>query len=244
MERQKIFTNKYSEELRRSVETYANLDEYRMSDFPYDDAQVLILQNKYKPEGLLERMLEAPSDCEAAKELYLAYSSLAPLEASYQPFWNYLSHVDLYAVVRKRWPEVYNGSSKNPSTYILEHWFGKDIMQCLSGWWWTVYMTVGEDNDFSLTDFIFDKREDLRQNLGVSTLFRHKAFTRSVLRFLKEHNDIITEAQIPRCRYIIQYFNRLGAIKQLAYLNESQFDSILNEIKPEILTVKSLSDLK
>ena len=105
-------------------------------------------------------------------------------------------------------------------------------------------MTVGEDNDFSLTDFIFDKREDLRQNLGVSTLFRHKAFTRSVLRFLKEHNDIINEAQIPRCRYIIQYFNRLGAIKQLAYLNESQFDSILNELKPEILTVKSLSDLK
>lgn len=244
MERQKIFTRKYSEELRRNVETRTDLTGYSLTEFPYDDTQILVLQNKYKPDDLLNKMLNAETDCQAAKELYKAYSSLSPLEASYQPFWDYLSHVDLYPVVRKRWPEVFNGTAKNSSAYIQEHWFGKDIMQCLSGWWWTVHMTVGDKDDFSLTDFIFDKREDLRQNLGTSTLFRHKAFTRSVLRFLKENTDITSEFQIPRCRYIIQYFNRLGAIKQLTYLNERQFDAILVDIKPNILAIKSFNDLK
>ena len=244
MEKQRIFTNRYASELRRNVEEKSDVSCYHMKEFPYDDTQVLVMQNRNKPEGLLERMLNANSDCEAAKELYLAYSDLSPLEAAYTPFWDYLSHIDLYQVVCKRWPEVFNETAGNPSTYILEHWFGKDIMQCLSGWWWTVNMTVGDDGGFSLTDFIFDRREDLRQNLGVSTLFRHKPFTRAVLAFLRDTPEITSEAQIPRSRFIIQHFNRLGAIKQLTYMDEEYFRKALIELKSSIMAVKSLQDLK
>jgi hypothetical protein len=239
MERQKIFTNKYSELLNIKVEEGEHSG-YLEDSFPYDDTQVLVLQSIYKPEGLAEKMinaLEESDDCTAAKELYKAYSMLTPLEASYQPFWDYLSHVDLFKVVQKRWCDLQK--AKKPSTYIKEHWFGKDITQCLSGWWWTVYMTIGENEDFTLTDFIFDKREDLRQNLGTSTLFRHKAFTRALLTFLKNTPEIISEAQIPRCRFIIQHFNALGAIKQLTYLKEKDFLLILDELKPKILEIKS-----
>lgn len=239
MERQKIFTGKYSEQLSSKVEAGEHTG-YHAENFPYDDTQVLVLQSIYKPEGLLEKMmnaLEASDDCTAAKELYKAYSMLTPLEASYQPFWDYLSHVDLFQVVQKRWSDLKN--AKNPTTYIKEHWFGKDITQCLSGWWWTVCMTVGDNDDFTLTDFIFDKREDLRQNLGTSTLFRHKAFTRSLLTFLKDTPEVIEEAQIPRCRFIIQYFNRLGSIKQLTYLKEKDFQLMLKDLKPKILEIKS-----
>lgn len=245
MERQKIFTNRYTEELRsKAVGKDADLADYRKEEFPYDDTQELVLQDKEKPAGLLQRMLDAESDGAAAKELYKAFSGLSPLEASYLPFWAYLSHVDLYPFVCKRWPEVFEGKAVNPSKYIDEHWFGKDIMQCLSGWWWTVHMTVGDDGDFTLTDFIFDKREDLRQNLGTSTLFRHKPFTRSLLRFLNDNPDVVEEAQIPRCRYIIQHFNRLGAMKQLAYLKEKDFDNMLNQLKSEIMAVKTTADLR
>ena len=241
MEKQKIFTGKYSEQLSSKVDAGEHAG-YHADCFPYDDTQVLVLRSIYKPEGLLERMmaaLESSDDCTAAKELYKAYSMLTPLEASYQPFWDYLSHVDLFKVVQKRWGDL--PKVKNPSTYITEPWFGKDITQCLSGWWWAVNMTVGENEDFTLTDFIFDKREDLRQNLGTSTLFRHKAFTLSLLNFLKNTPEIIEEAQIPRCRFIIQHFNRLGSIKQLAYLKEKDFMLMLNELKPKILEIKTSS---
>lgn len=244
MEKQRIFTNRYAMELRRVVEEKNDVSCYRMTEFPFDDTQVLVMQRRNKPEGLLERMLHANSDGEAAKELYLAFSDLSPLEAAYAPFWDYLSHIDLYPIVRKRWPDVFNETANNPAQYILEHWFGKDIMQCLSGWWWTVSMTVGDDGDFSLTDFIFDKREDLRQNLGVSTLFRHKPFTHSVLAFLRDSPEITAEAQIPRCRYIIQHFNRLGAIKQLTYMDERYFQKALDELRTSILSVKTMHDLR
>ena len=105
-------------------------------------------------------------------------------------------------------------------------------------------MTIGDDGDFSLTDFIFNKREDLRQNLGVSTLFRHKPFTRAVLAFLRDTPEVTSEAQIPRSRFIIQHFNRLGAIKQLTYMDEEYFRKALNELKTNIMAVRSLQDLR
>jgi hypothetical protein len=242
MPRQKIFTKQYSNDLLIAASSQDNIYNYSQEKFAYDDIQTLDLVDFVKPDGLAERMLAADNDCDRAKELYKAFSSITPIQASYQPFWDYLSHVDLFQVVQKRWPDV--AKAKKPSVYIKEHWFGRDIMQCLSGWWWTVAMTVGENNDFTLTDFIFDKREDLRQNLGTSTLFRHRDFTRALLQFLKDTPEIINEHQIPRCRFIIQHFNRLGSVKQLTYLNEADFKSLLEGLKPQILAVKSLSDLR
>lgn len=242
MARQKIFTKQYSNDLLIAASSKNCAHNYTQENFAYDNIQTLDLIEIEKPEGLAERMLAADCDCTKAKELYKAFATLTPIQASYQPFWDYLSHVDLFQVLQKRWPDV--AKAKNPTNYIKEHWFGKDIMQCLSGWWWTVAMTVGESNDFTLTDFIFDKREDLRQNLGTSTLFRHRAFTRSLLQFLNDTPEIINDHQIPRCRFIIQHFNRLGSVKQLTHLNESDFRNLLESLKPQILDIKSLSDLR
>ena len=44
-------------------------------------------------------------------------------------------------------------------------------------------------------------------------------------------------------RFITNYFNKLGATKQLAYLDRSFFASELTRIKPEILKLKSREDI-
>lgn len=243
MEQQRVFTNGYVSTLLDAVskgdlEAYSDLDH-----FAYDESQYLIVEDLIKPQNLLSQMMAAETDGEAAKALFRAYARLTPVQAAYDPFWVYLSHVDLYGFVRRRWPDI--ETDKRPSNYVKEHWFGKDIMQSLSGWWWTVYYTVGEDKeDFTLTDFLFNRREDLRQNLGTSALFRHRPFTRALLSFLIDNDDITKESQIPRCRFIIQYFNRQGAIKQLAVMDEQYFKTQLSALKPQILGIQTLQDLK
>lgn len=243
MEQQKVFTNGYVSVLLDAVSS-GKIDAYSdMDHFPYDETQFLVAEDVIKPQGLLTEMNQADGDGEAAKALFRAYSGLTPVQAAYNPFWVYLSHVDLYGFVRRRWPDI--DTKNDPANYIREHWFGKDIMQSLSGWWWSVYFTVSEDKkDFTLTDFLFDQREDLRQNLGTSSLFRHRPFTRALLSFLIENNDVTDVAQIPRGRFIIQYFNRLGAIKQLAIMDEQFFKTVLNDLKPRIMEVKTLKDLR
>ncbi len=244
MEKQFIFTNKYISILRENVEN-GIIDSYREDVFPYDESQLLILPKRSKPENLLDKMLAAETEFDRAVTLYSAYDDLTPLEASYAPFWDYLAHADLYPFVKRRWPKAFD-EGVNSQQYILDHWFvtTRGLMRhSLSNLWWTVAMTRGEDGDLTLTDFIFDKREDLRLALGISTLFRHKPFNRGILRFMKDNPELFSEHSAAKERFIIQYFNRLGAIKQLAFMKEPFFIETLTELKPRIMAITSREDL-
>ena len=244
MERHYIFTNKYTSVLRENAEN-GIIDGYREEAFPFDESQLLVLPKRTKPEKLLDKLLTAETEFDRALVLFSAYDDLTPLEASYPPFWDYLAHADLYPFVKKRWPKAFE-SGVNSRQYILDHWFVETrglMRHSLSNLWWTVAMTKGDNDDLSLTEFIFDKREDLRLALGISTLFRHKAFNRGVLRYMKDNPDVFAEYSAAKERFIIQYFNRLGAIKQLAFMKEAFFLETLEELKPRIMTITSRNDL-
>lgn len=244
MEKQHIFKNKYVQTLKETVENGGDISGYQADIFPYDETQLLVLPNRTKPEKLLDKMLAAESDFDAAIALFTAYRDLEPIEASYAPLWDYLAHVDLYPFVKKRWPKAFEPET-NSRQYILDHWFvsGRGLMRhSLSNLWWTVSMTI-DGEDISLTEFIFDKREDLRLALGISTLYRYRPFTRGLLRFLKDNPEVTAENTLARERYIIQYFNRLGSVKQLAFLDEHYFIKTLNEMKTKIMSVSSRDDL-
>ena len=58
---------------------------------------------------------------------------------------------------------------------------------------------------------------------GPSTIFRHREAVIGILEFLVENPDISNVHFSSRCIYIIQYFNRLGAVKQLAYMDRYFF---------------------
>ena len=244
MDRQFIFTNKYTNILRENVEN-GIIDGYRKDVFPFDESQLMVLPKRARPDNLLGKLLAAETEFDRATTLFSAYNDLTPLEASYAPFWDYLAHADLYPFVKKRWPKAFEEGT-NSRQYILDHWFVETrglMRHSLSNLWWTVAMTRGEDDDLSLTEFIFDKREDLRLALGISTLYRHKPFNRGILRFMKNNPEIFSEHSAAKERFIIQYFNRLGSIKQLAFMKESFFIETLTELKPRIMAITSRDDL-
>ena len=65
----------------------------------------------------------AGSDYEAGKILFEAFKDLTPMQAAQSHFWQYLSHVDLYEYMRRRWNKV-DEQDCDPN-YIAEHWFYK-----------------------------------------------------------------------------------------------------------------------
>ena len=74
---------------------------------------------------------------------------------------------------------------------------------------------------------------------GASTIFRLREAMIGILEFLVENPDISSVHFNSRCIYISQYFNRLGAVKQLAYMDREFFKEELMKKKEILRTVSS-----
>ena len=74
---------------------------------------------------------------------------------------------------------------------------------------------------------------------GASTIFRLREAMIGILEFLVENPDISGVHFNSRCIYIAQYFNRLGAVKQLAYMDRDFFKEELMRKKDILKTVTS-----
>ena len=61
--------------------------------------------------------------------------------------------------------------------------------------------------------------------------------------FLKDNPDITSNAMEYRGRFIAKYFNRLGAVKQLSYLNRDFFYVVCEKMKEKILSITKISQL-
>lgn len=234
---QKVFREAYVEALRSNI----NPAMYAGESFEYDETQVHYMANVHQPEGLVNRMDEK-DDLKSAIELYEAYQELTPLAASKNDLWTYLTHVDLFAYMQKRFPEVTKGRAD--AKYIRERWFRSSngpIRSSLAGLWWSVYCSVdnAKEDKYELTRMLF-KNDNIRTHyFGSSTVFRHREAVIGILEFLVENPDISSVHFHSRCIYIAQLFNRLGAIKQLAYMNRDFFKEELMKRKSVLLTVTS-----
>ena len=215
-----------------SLKANINPELYTGIEYTLDDSMVKPLAGIYQPTGLLEKM-DDKDEFKSAISLYDAYKDLSPLMAANEAFWTYLAHADLFPYVKKRWPNL--SSNKYDSTnYIKRHWFVSAGLHrhSLAGLWWFVHQTIDESasDKYHLTKIILGPQtEDLRANLGSSTLFRSKSFTHGILSFLEEHPEVMRDNFTKRNRYIIQYFNRLGSYRLIAYLNESSIKEELEK---------------
>ena len=234
---QKVFKETYIEALKSNIlpENYAG------DVFPFDESQIRYLANIEHPEGLLEKM-NPENDLESAIAIYEAYKNLTPLSASKIELWVYLTHVDLFNYVQKRWPNVLNGTAD--VKYIQEHWFRSSdgiIRTTLANLWWSVWGSVDESREdkYELTRMLFRHEEVRTRNFGASTLFRHREAIIGILEFLVENPDVSDVHFIGRCIYITRYFNRLGAVKQLAYMDRDFFKNELMKKKPVLLSITS-----
>lgn len=234
---QKVFKEAYVEVLSNSIDP----EKYAGDAFEFDQTQVKYLANVQQSSDLLNKM--NPSNLlESAIALYEAYKNLTPLSASKIELWTYLSHVDLFGFMQKWYPEVKEG--KADARFIRDRWFRSPkgpIRSSLAGLWWSVYCSIDESrkDKYELTRMLFRNDSIRTHYFGPSTIFRHREAVIGILEFLVENPDISNVHFSSRCIYIIQYFNRLGAVKQLAYMDRDFFKEELLRKKDVLLTVTS-----
>ena len=232
MENQYIFDDNYCTDIKRQFrnEDYSSFHE---DYFDYDDNRVI--KCKYaRPEGLLERMLAYPVEdfFHPAKELYEAYSDLTGIQATYDPFWAYLSLVDLYKYTIRQYPQP----QEYKSQYALNHFMVcKYTAYNLRGLWWAMKMTVRKNsdgtNDYTLSEFFLNGHSQLTQSLSESQLFRCREVVQGVVLYFYEHSD---DCHRDIINGVLKYLNMLGSIKQLACLPSSYFKTLLTEQVPII----------
>lgn len=247
MELQKTFKESYMKTLRDAVKSGETIPLYAGDAYEVDATQVKRLANVYAPEGLMDKLNEVwEDDFQSAIAIYEAYKNISPLLASNEAFWAYLTHVDLFEYAQKRWPKVKEDNCG--ADYIIDHWFvGSQglLRNAAASAWWSVYNTVDESrkDKYELTEMFF-KNYTLRVTaLGPTQLIRHREAMIGILSFLLDNPEVTKNAFEYRGQFMTKYFNRLGAVKQLAYLKRDYFYKTCEQLKDKILSVTTRAQL-
>ena len=247
MELQKKFKEKYANQLQYEAKQGIGINRYTKLEFEYDKSQILMIPTIEQPEGLLDKM-DSSDDLVSAKNLYEAYENITPLQASDESFWTYLTHVDLFPYVQERNDAVFE-EGFDDAKYIDNYFFhgnGGLIYHPLAGLWWDVHCTIDKESSepYKYTDYLF-KDYGLRVTyMGRYALFRHKEEVFGILQFLMDNEDVSSEHFRQRSRWISQYFNKMGAVKQLRSLGRDFFYSELERLKDVSLSIETDEDVK
>lgn len=225
---QPVFKRSYIEYLK----THIQPSEYTGDHFEYDRSQVVRLYGIQQPEDLLQKLDPSPDgDLKSAIAIYEAYKDITPLFAQQDDLWVYLTHVDLFEYVKKRWPIKGEDNEKLVSD-IQNHWFrhNKHLFRTpVAGLWWQVFLTKDDnrENPYDLTEVYFNCGQDFHQRFGELTLIRHKDAMIGILEFLKDHPELTTKGFDPRGQYISRLFNSVGSYKLLSNMDKSYFKKAL-----------------
>lgn len=238
---QKVFKKSYMTYLRDNIK----VDDYMEDSFPYDEDQCVQIAGVIAPDYDLNKKLDPTpeGDLQSAIAIFEAYPNLTPIFAQQDDLWVYLSHADLFDYVKKRWPDLGTVSSDKQLTYIQNHWFHNPnnfLRTSFAGLWWHTYFTIDEkrEDKYELTKVFFQSGQDFRTlRFGEIALIRSKEAMIGVLEFLLENKDLIESNFVARGQYISRYFNKLGAYKQLAYLDRSFFK---NELYKKLDVLRNL----
>lgn len=241
MELQRVFKHSYMDFLRRHI----HIEDYQQEQFPYDESKTKHLANIYHPEGLLDKM-DPSDDFKSAVALFEAYKNLTPLVASLPDLWVYLTHVDLFTYVQKRWPKVMEEDVDEK--YILNHWHENNYFMrtTFAGLWWHTYLTYdeGRENPYELTEILF-KNQDFRiLRFGELNLIRHRPAMQGILEYLLDNPEVMDNAFAARGQYISRYFNMIGGTKELAFMDKDYFKKVLEHIKPSLMSITSIDDVQ
>ena len=246
--KQVIFTPEFTDKLRYHVKD--NLARYLDPTFNWrKEAEMYdgLYETDFEQPDLSGMLVYADSktstdDFEAGKILFEAFKELTPMQAAQSHFWQYLSHVDLYEYMRRRWSKV-NEKDCDPN-YIAEHWFYKQNRNWLEGLYWSFKNTIQfrEDGslDYTYTKFLF-KEQNLR-NRGImpsATVFRNPEALKGVLQFCIEELDKkergedtvfdkYFEYRITAPKGVVQLVNKLsGVIEASVYTSQDFYDFLV-----------------
>lgn len=216
------FKKSFLEKIKQLAKDSANLHLFASEKFDYKDTDLVSMHGVNRKETLLDDMMSANSEYEAAIHLYMAYEDITPLSASDEAFWSYLALVELNPYARKRLKSLQNLESNK---VVLARYFAQEriIKNVIARLWWAVYMSErgasAGDKRFKLTETLFLHTE-LFDTLTQSKLFRYKKATIGILTFFAEHQDLISRENTLAA---MKYFNRAGGARELVALPESFF---------------------
>ncbi len=234
--KQQIFLKDYTEDLYKNIKQN-HFSAYHADKFDYNEDATFSIEIE-RPDGLLDIMMENASperDYNAAIALYEAFPNLTREQAYYAPFWAYLTHVDLYPYMVKRFCQ---GNTPSETDIRINWWHTNVMRRGLSNLWWSVKQTIDEDHPddkYHYTKYFFKHLDFRQRRMGSSTLFRHHEAVIGILKFLEENIDEYFEG---RSNFIMMYFNKQATLRQLAICDRNDFYNELMGIKEDILKVQ------
>lgn len=216
------FKKSFLEKIKQLAKDSSNLHLFATEKFDYKPTDLVSMHGVTRPETLLDDMMNADSEYDAAIMLYRAYENITPLTASDEAFWSYLALVELNPYARKRLDSLKNLVSNK---VVLARYFAQEriIKNVIARLWWAVQKsdrgTVAGDKRFELTETLFSHTE-LFDTLTQSKLFRYKNATMGILTFFTAHSYLISRENTLAA---MKYFNRAGGARELIALPESFF---------------------
>ena len=244
---QPVFKRGYIDYLKNNIKPEAYLKDH----FEYDRSQVVRLYGINQPEGLIERLDPSPEgDLQSAIAIYEAYKDITPLFAQQDDLWVYLTHVDLFEYVKKRWPIKTDKdvSLVSQCVFIADHWFrhSKHLFRTsIAGLWWYIKLTIDieRENKYELTTILFKNQEFRTNSFGELPLIRHREAMIGILEFLAENPSLFDNGFNAKARYIRHLFNIIGASKNLSSLSRDFFKAVLNRNFDKIIQAHDVNEV-
>ena len=227
---QRILTESYIEKIFDEVSNNIGLERFQSDSFPIDENCLLYTAQVKQPQNLLASMVPTTEgDFRSAVALYEAYKDITPLQAINAHLWESLSLTDLFPYMRDRWGLKQCSDAATLRSGILNHFTVKAhglMRHGLAGLWWLVHLTVDEDRDnpYELTEIIFKNYTLRTVRFGVGRVIQHKEAAIGILQYIKDHEDEIPSME-SLAHGLTSHFNKLGAIKQLTYMDRDFFYS-------------------
>lgn len=241
---QTILKKSYIEKVFDEVDACIGLNRFKEDRFPFEEEYLLVTPQVNHPEGLLSQLEPSTEgDFKSAVSIYNAYNKLTPLQAYNSQFWDSLSLTDLFPYMQIRWgiKEIDNDDKLKKT--ILNHFAVKTrgiMRHGLGGLWWLVHLTVDNerDNRYELTEMLFRNYTLRYIRFGVGKVIQHKEAAIGILQYIKDNEKYITSMENV-ANGLTSYFNKLGAVKQLTFLNRDFFYKEMDEHIYEFMNTPS-----
>lgn len=181
---------------------------------------------------------------ENSKNIFEAYKTLNPTQATDIRLWTYLSHVTYWRYMRIRRP-VEKQPKKGRVNYILTHWFiqrvnARNLLRHdISLLWWVPYLTYDkkQKDPYVLTKEAFSMLDYTRHLLsGVQG--RNKIFAHALLEYVIENKTLFKNYKEARVRFLMRKVNFLAGYKVFPALSKNEIKRIFEQYRPETKNIK------
>ena len=242
MARQLIFSQVAVDELELALKAPGGDAPYQQPAVFASDKHTLESPTIDAPVQLSARV-NPDSDMETAIALFEAYPRLNPLEASSRGFWTYLTHVDLWDYMKKRYERIIATPDEQArKDKIRGKWFlgdpsqGSLMRHPLAGLWWGVRLSVAPergDGKYDLSRILLRDLDFLTRTFGTYQLGRLPNAIKGILGYIYEHDTDFKSAFEPKMRHIMKHFNSIGGVLQLGCLPAEFYADELDRTKSE-----------